>query len=67
MLAVIDTGRMPVVRPLGASGAGAGRTPFGPTTIGTHPKADHRLSPLAVPPTLPRIVIGGWDDEDEEF
>jgi hypothetical protein len=24
-------------------------------------------SPLAVPPTLPRIVIGRWDDEDEEF
>jgi hypothetical protein len=23
--------------------------------------------PLAGPPTLPRIVIGGWEDEDEEF
>ena len=31
------------------------------------PEGRMPLAPLAVPPALPPIVIGGWDDEDEEF
>ncbi len=31
------------------------------------PEGRTPLAPLAVPATLPHIVIGGWDDEDKEF
>jgi hypothetical protein len=62
---------MPVLRRVGASGAGPGPNAVRPYNRRLTPQGrlpfDSRSPPLAVPPTLPRIVIGGWDDKGEEF